>query len=220
MRYAIAPVALAAIANALPQGVTEAITPDTAAPAGCSPDYSGEFQIQVVNVTTSASKTKRQADQAGQLLLKLQGGILTDQQGRTGYIAANRQFQFDAPAQTGAIYTAGWSACQNGSLAIGGDALFQQCLSGTFYNLYDEATEAQCSPVYIDIIGGSSSQPAASVQPDGQPTASPVGQIPVCNPRVLLLISANPSQDGQPQQAVSQIPVRAVHNRSPCRSLN
>ena len=107
--------------------------------------------------------------------MKLAGGILTDSKGRTGYIAANQQFQFDAPAQTGAIYTAGWSVCANGSLAIGNDAIFYQCLSGTFYNLYDASTGAQCSPVYIDVIGsGSSASGVASQTADGQITASAV----------------------------------------------
>ena len=174
MRYAIAPAALAAVAAAVavPQGVTENITPSTSLPAGCSPDYPGTFEIQVVNVTSPA-KVKRDA-----LILTLSGGVLKDAQGRTGYIAANRQFQFDGPAQTGAIYTAGWGVCQNNTLALGSDVVFQQCLSGTFYNLYDEATSAQCSPIYIEAInGGRASSAAASVQPDGQPTARPVSAI-------------------------------------------
>lgn len=188
MRYSIAPVALAALAaaNPVPQGVTENITPSTSAPAGCSPDYPGTFQIQVVNVTTPAMVKRQQQGGSGTLILTLQGGVLKDAQGRTGYIADNRQFQFDGPAQTGAIYTAGWSVCQNGTLAIGSDVVFQQCLSGTFYNLYDENDAAQCSPVYIEAINGGGS--AAQVQPDGQPTAQPVSQI----------------ADGQ-LQAVSQI---------------
>lgn len=170
MRYAFTPVALAAVAAAIavPQGVTENITPSTSAPAGCSADYPGTFEIQVVNVTAPA-RVKRDA-----LILTLSGGILKDAQGRTGYIAANRQFQFDGPAQTGAIYTAGWSVCQNNTLALGNDVIFQQCLSGTFYNLYDEATSAQCSPIYIEAInGGRAASGAASVMPDGQPIASP-----------------------------------------------
>lgn len=58
MRYSLAPVALAALAaaNPMPQGVTSAISPSTSAPAGCMPDYSGEFQIQVVNVTSTAKR--------------------------------------------------------------------------------------------------------------------------------------------------------------------
>ena len=111
--------------------------------------------------------------------MSLANGILLDSQGRTGYIASNRQFQFDKPAQAGAIYTAGWSVCGNGSLAIGANAIFYQCLSGTFYNLYDQSTGAQCSPVYIDAIsnGGSTSSATtgvASQTSDGQITASAV----------------------------------------------
>lgn len=53
MRYSFAPLALAALAaaNPMPQGVTSAISPKSTAPAGCSPNYSGTFEIQVVNIT-------------------------------------------------------------------------------------------------------------------------------------------------------------------------
>lgn len=58
MRYSIASLALAALAAAkpMPQGVTSAISPSSSAPAGCSSSYSGTFEIQVVNVTSSSSK--------------------------------------------------------------------------------------------------------------------------------------------------------------------
>lgn len=108
-------------------------------------------------------------------MMTLVKGVLTDAQGRTGYIAANNQFQFDKPPQTGAIYTAGWSVCSNGSLALGGDAIFYQCLSGTFYNLYDTATAGQCSPIYIDVVGGAaSSSGVATVASDGKLLARPI----------------------------------------------
>lgn len=127
-------------------------------------------------------------------MLTLQDGNLKDAEGRIGYIAANRQFQFDNPVQTGTIYDKGWAACSNGSLVLGPDAVFQQCLSGTFYNLYDENSAAQCSPVYIQIIngqGGSATEasdgqvtatPVESQQPDGQVTGSPVTQIGISPP--------------------------------------
>ncbi|EMC95029.1 hypothetical protein BAUCODRAFT_72654, partial [Baudoinia panamericana UAMH 10762] len=127
------------------------------------------------------------------LTLTLSNGILKDAQSRTGYIADNYQFQFDAPPQTGAIYTAGWSTCSNGSLAIGSSAIFYQCLSGTFYNLYwyPSASQAggQCTPIYIDILPIQASTAASSARPvsqisDGQIQAStaassarPVSQI-------------------------------------------
>ncbi|KAK5710679.1 hypothetical protein LTR15_012835 [Elasticomyces elasticus] len=158
MQYSLTCLALAALAVAkpMPQGVTSAISPSASAPADCKASYDGTFSIQTVNVTT-ASKVKRQADDT--LVMTLADGILKDSKGRTGYIADNRQFQFDAPPQTGAVYTAGWSVCSNGSLTIGDDSVFYQCLSGTFYNLYDEnyLNAAQCSQVYINVIAGSGS---------------------------------------------------------------
>uniref|UniRef100_A0A0D6QVZ1 Cell wall mannoprotein PIR1-like C-terminal domain-containing protein n=1 Tax=Araucaria cunninghamii TaxID=56994 RepID=A0A0D6QVZ1_ARACU len=86
------------------------------------------------------------------LQMTLSGGVLTDNMGRTGYIAANYQFQFDGPPQAGAIYTAGFSVCGNGSLALGGSAVFYQCLSGDFYNLYDRDWAAQCVPITINSV--------------------------------------------------------------------
>ncbi|KAF2465835.1 uncharacterized protein BDR25DRAFT_153885, partial [Lindgomyces ingoldianus] len=68
--------------------------------------------------------------------LTLSGGILKDQADRTGYVASDYQFQFDSPPQAGAIYTAGFSYCANNSLALGGSAIFFQCWSGGFFNLY------------------------------------------------------------------------------------
>jgi len=233
----VAPLAIAALAAAAPQGVTSAIAPSSSAPAGCMGDYSGTFAIQVVNVTSSAKRSveKRQADDST-LIMTLAGGILTDSKGRTGYIAANSQFQFDAPAQTGAIYTAGWSVCGNGSLAIGNDAIFYQCLSGTFYNLYDETTGAQCSPVYIDVMssgsssGGEASQTAdgqitasavASQQSDGQVTATaganPVSQISDGQVQATTATAAPVSQisDGQVQASTAAAPVTQISDGQP-----
>ena len=163
--------------------------------------------------------------------MTLSGGVLKDDQSRTGYIAANHQFQFDGPPQTGAIYTAGWSVCGNGSLALGGDAIFYQCLSGTFSNLYDESTGDQCSPVYIDVLGGGSASqasdgqvtatPAASAQTDGQVTgsavasqqtdgqvtgsavASPASQISDGQVQATTAAAVSQLTDGQPQAATS-----------------
>jgi len=91
---------------------------------------------------------------AGTLRISLSNGVLTDSQNRTGYIAANSQFQFDGPPQAGALYTAGWSVCSNGTLALGGTTTFYQCLSGSFYNLYFKNIlgAGQCEPVQIDAI--------------------------------------------------------------------
>lgn len=114
---------------------------------------------------------------ANLLVAQLSKGILTDAKGRIGGIVANYQFQFDGPpSQAGTIYNGGWSVCNNGSLAIGNDAVFYQCLSGDFYNLYLESTGAQCEEVLIDIIpcAATATTTAAAVTQttDGQVQAS------------------------------------------------
>ncbi|KAL8706003.1 MAG: hypothetical protein Q9201_000887 [Fulgogasparrea decipioides] len=88
----------------------------------------------------------------GTLAITLADGVLKDAQGRTGYVASNYQFQFDAPPQAGAIYTSGFSFCANGTLALGGSNVFYQCQSGGFYNLYDRSWAPQCSPVTINLL--------------------------------------------------------------------
>jgi hypothetical protein len=196
--------ATAVLATPVPQGVTEQIEPPTPAPPGCSPDVSGTFNIQIVNVSSTPAKVKvsfvphrgsnnvtdiSQRQTSGTLTLTLQGGILKDQAGRTGYVAANDQFQFDDPPQTGAVYTAGFSLCANNTLAIGGSAIWWQCLSGSFYNLYSEKQGDQCNEVYYEAINGGmagsggsgSSSGAASQVADGQPQESgAVSQVRRC----------------------------------------
>jgi hypothetical protein len=72
---------LAAAAAALPQA---------SSPAGCSSSTDGTFQISTVNVTNS--KRSLEARQlSGVLTLSLTDGVLKDQAGRQGYIAANYQ---------------------------------------------------------------------------------------------------------------------------------
>ena len=116
----------------------------TSAPAA-SPSASGSSSSSngPVMVACASSST---------LELTLANGVLKDAKGRTGYIAANYQFQFDAPPQAGALVTTGFSVCGNGSLALGGTNVFYQCLSGNFYNLYDRHWAAQCSPVTINTL--------------------------------------------------------------------
>ena len=102
--------------------------------------------------TSSSNPTMVACASNDTLALTLNEGILKDAHGRTGYIASNYQFQFDDPPQAGAIYTAGFSVCGNGSLALGGSSVFYQCLSGDFYNLYNEDWAPQCSPVTINAL--------------------------------------------------------------------
>jgi hypothetical protein len=192
MKYTGAILALAsvAVATPFPQGVTEQINPPTSAPEGCMDSVSGTFNIQINNVSSTASAKAKvrlrvpllllysnciQRQKDGILTLTLEGGILKDQAGRTGYIAANDQFQFDDPPQTGAIYTAGFSLCANESLALGGTAIWWQGLSGSFYNLYDTKQGNQCNEVYIVAINGgmsASASGAVTQSADGQPAES------------------------------------------------
>jgi len=202
MQYTLALVALAAgVVTA--QGVTGVLTPTASAPAGCSTNYNGNFEITVVLPPSGKKRDvavpleKRQSATCsadGTLVASLTGGILTDAKKRIGAIVANHQFQFDGPpAQTGSIYTGGWSVCNNGSLAIGGNALFYQCLSGTFYNLYDQSQGGQCQPVLIDIIpctvGSGSGASGAAQASDGQPTAASA------------TVAVTQKTDGQPNAA-------------------
>ena len=102
--------------------------------------------------SSSSGGSTSMATCKGGLSITLNGTKLTDQSGRTGYIASNFQLQFDNPPQAGAIYTSGFSICGNGTLALGGSNIFYQCLSGNFYNIYDRKWAAQCSPAYIETM--------------------------------------------------------------------
>merc|ERR1712000_321186 len=104
MQTTFALAALASVAFALPQGGPSNKAPETPSPAGCQQSYDGEFQITIVNGSSTAM-AKRQTSTCGQanlLTAKLADGVLTDAQGRIGSIVANYQFQFDAPATRGA----------------------------------------------------------------------------------------------------------------------
>jgi len=220
MRYSVAPVAFAAFvaANPVPQGVTQEISPDAATPSGCQTSYDGTFVIQIVNQSDVSINSRRAIHkrQSDILALTLQDGVLTDSEDRTGYIAANSQFQFDAPPQTGAIYTAGWSVCGgsalNGRLTLGADDQFYSCLSGDFYNLYDENVldTDQCTPVYIDVVDSSSAGGAASVMPDGQPTGSAVSVMPDGQPTGSAVEPITQISDGQVQASSAVAPVTQI----------
>ena len=140
-----------------PEAPTSTVPPVTTAPAVSE---SSEGQPEATATATSAAPAAASSsgsqlvacDTPGTLAITLEDGVLKDAKGRTGYIASNFQFQFDGPPQAGAIYTAGFSVCANGSLALGGSNVFYQCLSGDFYNLYDRFWAAQCSPVYINTL--------------------------------------------------------------------
>jgi hypothetical protein len=122
------------------------------------------------------------------------------------------RFQFDAPLQAGARESTGFSVCGNGSLALSASgraapAVWYQCLSGTFYNLYSQSTGAQCIPIYITAVnqGGS----GASQISDGQPQVTSVpgprvsqisdGQPQASSPRPATSAVVSQISDGQPQ---------------------
>ncbi|KAH8594142.1 hypothetical protein B0O99DRAFT_478778, partial [Bisporella sp. PMI_857] len=215
--------ALASVAYAspMPQAVTETITPTSSAPTGFSPDYSGKFEITAVNSTVAKRDLeKRTCNAEGSLTLSLAGGVLTDAKGRIGYIADNYQFQFDGPPQAGAIYTGGFSVGSNGSLALGGSAIFYQCLSGTFYNLYDRYWAPQCDPILITILPCSSSSGNVGQVGDGQVTGTgavipPVTQIADGQIQGSTAIPVSELPDGQPNVPtglVSQIADGQIQN--------
>ncbi|KAK0105510.1 hypothetical protein ONS95_004129 [Cadophora gregata] len=213
MQTTFALAALASVAFALPQGGPSNKSPDTPSPAGCQKTYNGEFQITIVNGSSTAV-TKRQTTcgQANLLTAKLADGVLTDSQGRIGSIVANYQFQFDGPPpQAGALYTAGFSVCQNGTLAIGGSAVFYACQSGEFSNLYDRAWANQCKPVFLNVLPCGSSG-GAGQKPDGQPTftsaAPPVSQIGDGQPQGTTAVNPPVTQIGDGQV---QVPTKAPH---------
>lgn len=112
--------------------------------------------------------------------MTLNAGVLTDSDGRIGGIVANRQFQFDGPpSQAGTIYNAGFSVCSNGSLALGGSAIFYQCVSGGMSNLYDESVAAQCNQVLLNIVTQAGESPVMTMS-DGQPTAVAATKNVIC----------------------------------------
>lgn len=129
------------------------------------------------------------------LVVSLNDGVLTDGLNRTGYIASNYQFQFDGPPQAGALYTAGYSVCANNSLALGSSAVFWECASGTFYNLYDRKAAEQCSPVEIIVIpcGGDENNNQGDQGNAQGGSAQTVGS------EIITTTVVIPLSDGQPQ---------------------
>ncbi|KAI0602051.1 hypothetical protein F4775DRAFT_297826 [Biscogniauxia sp. FL1348] len=191
--------ALLGVALAAPQGVTEKITPTGAAPAGCTGSFDGKFEITVAQITEQKRSIPEKRDTCGSdgvLVLTLEDGSTFDAQGRTGYIASNYQFQFDAPAQAGAIYTSGFSVCENNVLALGSSKTFYRCLSGDFYNLYDRDWAEQCEPVSIIAMPCGSDDSASQVA-DGQVVGTTVVQTTI----------VTALSDGQPQVVTTTVPI-------------
>lgn len=206
MKTFVALAALVALVLATPQGVTQSIKPDGANPDGCMATYNGQFEVTIatVNAKRDLALQKRDCSGSGLLVATLQDGVLKDSQGRTGYIADNYQFQFDAPPQAGAIVTAGFAVCGNGSLALGPSSVFYQCASGSFSNLYDRSWAAHCGPIHVNVIpcGGASN---VGQKPDGQVGQIPDGQIIGTTMKHTTVVTV--IADGQPQVIATEIPV-------------
>ncbi|QEU61927.1 Cis3 [Kluyveromyces lactis] len=142
------------------QGTTSTLEPSSKS----SSTATGASQISDGQVqATSSAETSDEDEQDGikltacatngTLSMTLKDGILYDGKGRVGAIVSNRQFQFDGPPpQAGSIYANGWSITQDGNLALGDSDVFYKCLSGDFYNLYDENIAAQCSAIHLNIV--------------------------------------------------------------------
>lgn len=207
---------IASLASIASAQVTALITPTASSPAGCATSYPGTFQISAVNVSSLPkvnylpmflpylSKLKLTSLQRADFAITLNGGILKDQQDRTGYVASNYQFQFDGPPQTGAVYTGGWSICSNGSLALGGSTVFYQCLSGNFYNLYTESLGGQCTQILIQTSGNSAAGSGVVGQSsDGQATATAIASLSSA-------ASVSQISDGQPQAATSAASISQI----------
>ncbi|AET39939.1 uncharacterized protein Ecym_5165 [Eremothecium cymbalariae DBVPG len=146
-------------------GQVQAITLKQPSPA---PVVEGQDQgkhcptvAELENILASASAERDPTDPInaysyryeGTLEMTLSDSVLRDAHGRIGSIVASRQFQFDGPPpQAGAIYAKGWSLTPDGNLALGDSDVFYRCLSGNFYNLYDQSIGGQCSPVQLQAI--------------------------------------------------------------------
>ncbi|KAI1333634.1 hypothetical protein F5Y15DRAFT_338437 [Xylariaceae sp. FL0016] len=190
---------LLGLALAAPQGVTDKLTPTGAAPAGCTGSFDGKFEITVAQVTEkkrSLPEKREACGTEGTLVMSLSDGTTEDAQGRTGYIASNYQFQFDKPAQAGALFTSGFSVCEDNLLALGSSKTFYRCLSGDFYNLYDRSWAEQCEPVNIIAVSCGEGD-SATQAPDGQVVGTTVVQTTIVTALT----------DGQPQVVTTEVPV-------------
>ncbi|KAI1856915.1 hypothetical protein JX265_000733 [Neoarthrinium moseri] len=189
---------LLGLALAAPQGVTDKIPPEGATPEGCKTSLDGKFEITVAQVSYQKRDIQPRAEcgSNGVLVMSLKDGQTYDSLDRTGYIASNYQFQFDGPPQAGALYTSGFSVCEDNLLALGSNKTFYRCLSGDFYNLYNAHWAEQCEPVSIIALPCGSSDTAGQIG-DGQVVGTTVVQTTI--------VTALP--DGQPQVITTAVPV-------------
>ncbi|KAK4238131.1 hypothetical protein C8A03DRAFT_33876 [Achaetomium macrosporum] len=191
---------LAMAVGVVSQGVTDKISPKGDAPEGCVVTAQGKFEISIMEISNTSKRElalekRNTCGGEGILTLQLSDTVLTDSHMRTGYIASNYQFQFDAPPQAGAIYTAGFSICANGSLAFGPSTIFWRCRSGTFWNLYDRWFAEQCEPVEVVALPCDENDTPSSDQ------GSVVGT------EIVTTTIVSPLNDGQPQVIITTMAI-------------
>jgi hypothetical protein len=212
---------LLGVTSAIPQAVTDVITPTAAAPAECTGTFDGNFEITIAEVTNAKrdlSQIEKRAEcgSNGILVMSLEDGSVSDARGHIGYIASNFQFQFDLPPQAGAIFTSGFSICPGSLLALGDSTTFYRCLSGDFYNLYDRDWAEQCEPVSIVAVPCGSEDTASQID-DGQIVGTSVVETTI----------VTALSDGQPQVVTTSLPVplcqigdgQVQYQTTPCASV-
>ncbi|KAM7219704.1 hypothetical protein V8F06_004917, partial [Rhypophila decipiens] len=96
----------------------------------------------------------------------------------------------------GTIYTAGFSHCPNGTLALGATTVFYQCRSGGFYNLYDRWWAEQCSPTNILMRQCDEQEQIGPSDHSIGPNDYSVGSVMITTTMVV------PPADGQPQSCI------------------
>ena len=204
--------------------VTGIVKPDGESPSGCSPSRDGKFQVTIYSLgkrdvievrcfvhavvipwpllSDRPLQKRDTCDSDKTLVMTLKDGVLKDAKDRTGYIASNYQFQFDGPPQAGALYTAGFSTCTNGSLALGSSTVFYRCLSGDFYNLYDRNWAAHCEPIDIVALPCDGSSPGGN-----NPSSGGNGGQSVVGTSMQVTTIVTVLKDGQPQAVPTTIAI-------------
>ncbi|KAK1246349.1 hypothetical protein MKX08_000151 [Trichoderma sp. CBMAI-0020] len=142
----------ALIITASAETVAGRVSPLDGAASTCHESYNGKFEVSINKLGKRDIEKQSSCGSPDALLLTLHDGILKDAKDRTGCIASNYQFQFDEPPQVDAIYTKGFSVCENGTLALHSSTTFYQCRSGDFYNLYDRNWAPQCEAIELRIL--------------------------------------------------------------------
>merc|ERR1712137_470577 len=95
----------------------------------------------------------------------------------------------------------GFGLCSNGSMSLMGSAVFYQCSSGDFYNLYSQSTGAQCIPIHIQATMSEETGPVSQIS-DGQPQSTSAGAVTQIS-------------DGQPQASTPGAVVTQISDGQP-----